>query len=136
MFEEFNKMIKFEIANHILIINRNDIVDGVKILRIRSGIPVHSNGIYKLYDNDGVLLYIGMGGNVLSRAISHMKGKSENTKRFYKEIQRAEILILPLYTDYETEELEQYLIKIFKPKYNQRKWSDHLILNKIKNFEI
>lgn len=129
-------MIKFEIANHILIINRNDIVDGVKILRIRSGIPVHSNGIYKLYDNDGVLLYIGMGGNVLSRAISHMKGKSENTKRFYKEIQRAEILILPLYTDYETEELEQYLIKIFKPKYNQRKWSDHLILNKIKNFEI
>jgi excinuclease UvrABC nuclease subunit len=56
-----------------------------------------------------------------------MKGKCENTRRFFEQIERAEIHIFPSYKDWETGDLEQYLIKIFNPKYNRLKWGIRLL---------
>lgn len=129
-------MIKIDTDSSIFLIERKDIEVGIKPLRKRSGIPVLSNGIYRLYDSEGTLLYIGKGKNVLNRVLDHMRGKSANTRYFFEEIERAEIHILPLYSSLEIENLEQYLIKIFHPKYNQLKWSDYAIMIRIKDFEI
>ncbi|AZU61670.1 GIY-YIG nuclease family protein [Neobacillus mesonae] len=129
-------MIKIDTNSSVFLIEREDIEEGIKTLRKRSRIPVLSNGIYRLYDSEGVLLYIGKGKKVLNRVIEHMTGKSENTRRFYKQIERSEIHILPFYTERKIVDLEQYLIKIFNPKYNRLKWSDGAVLAGSKYFEI
>ncbi|KZR59968.1 GIY-YIG nuclease family protein [Pseudobacillus badius] len=129
-------MIKIDTDGHIFLIKRKDIEEGIRLLRKRSGIPVLSNGIYRLYDKEGVLLYIGRGSKVLNRVLHHMRGKSANTRNFFREIESVEIHLLPLYSKGETEDLEQYLIKVLNPKYNELKWSDYYIFNAIKGFEI
>jgi hypothetical protein len=78
----------------------------------------------------------GRGSKVLNRVIDHMTGKNANTRHFFKEIERAEIHVLPLYSKLKTENLEQYLIKVFNPRYNQLKWSDYAIMYRSKKFEI
>lgn len=128
-------MIKIDTGTTTFLIEGKDIKEGINDISKRSGINLLTNGIYRLYNKDGVLLYIGR-GKVLNRVFSHMTGNSGNTKRFWKEIERAEITILPLYSVGKTEDLEQYLIKILKPKYNRRKWSDYAIMYRIKEFEI
>lgn len=128
-------MIKIDTDSTVFLIERKDIEEGIRLLRKRSGIPVLSNGIYRLYDKDGVLLYIGKGKNVLNRVLDHMRGKSANTRLFFEEIER-EIHLLPLYTKRQIENLEQYLIKVFNPRYNQLKWSDYAIMYRVKEFEI
>ncbi|MBO9131425.1 GIY-YIG nuclease family protein [Bacillus sp. 165] len=129
-------MIKIDIDCSIILIERKDIKEGIKALRKRSRIAVLTNGIYRLYNKDGVLLYIGRGKKVLNRVIDHMTGKSLNTRHFFEEIEHAEILILPSCSRGRIESLEQYLIKVFNPKYNELKWSDYTIMNLIKDFEV
>jgi hypothetical protein len=134
--KENHNMIKIDTESSVFLIERKDIGEGIKSLRKRSDIPVLSNGIYRLYNKDGILLYIGKGSKVLNRVIDHMRGKSANTRSFFEEIERAEIHILPLYSGWTTEKLEQYLIKVLNPKYNELKWSDYYISNIVKEFEI
>ncbi|MCT1904333.1 GIY-YIG nuclease family protein [Oceanobacillus sojae] len=129
-------MIKIETGSSIFLIEKSDIELGIREIRKRSGIPVQSNGIYRLYDKNGTLLYIGMGGKILNRVFVHMRGKSPNTSGYYHEIEWAEIHTLPLYRRSKTEELEQFLIKMLNPKYNELKWSGYTIMNMIKYFEI
>jgi excinuclease ABC subunit C len=129
-------IIKIDTDSSVFIVERKDIGEGIKPLRKRSGIAVLTNGIYRLYDREGTLLYIGKGKNILNRVLDHMRGKSANTRHFFEEVERAEIQILPLYSDLEIQNLEQYLIKIFQPKYNKLKWSDYTILYRIKEFDI
>lgn len=129
-------MIKIDTYSRIFLIRRKDIEDGIIALRKRSGIKVLTNGIYRLYNKDGVLLYIGRGKKVLNRVIDHMKGKSLNTRYFYQEVEFAEIYILPLYCEGKTDDLEQCLIKILNPKYNKLKWSDFAIMKRMIDFEI
>lgn len=134
--EDYCRMIKINTDNSIILIGRQDIEEGITALRKRSGIKVLTNGIYRLYNKDGILLYIGRGKNVLNRVVTHMKGKNSNTRHFFKEMELAEIHILPLYSEGATEDLEQYLIKVLNPKYNRLKWLDETIISRIQDFEI
>lgn len=59
--EGYHRMIKIETNGEIFLIERNDLEAGIKELRKRRGIVVFSNGIYRLNDIEGVLLYIGIG---------------------------------------------------------------------------
>jgi hypothetical protein len=63
-------MIKIDTNGEIFLIEKSDIEIGVKEIRKRSGIPVLSNGIYRLYGKDGGLLYIGMSGKVLNGSLT------------------------------------------------------------------
>ncbi|ARK24160.1 hypothetical protein SporoP37_05315 [Sporosarcina sp. P37] len=129
-------MIKIDTDGKIFLIDRTDIEKGIKEIRKRSAIPVQANGIYRLYDRKGNLLYIGRSSKVLTRVIDHMAGKSGNTRRFSEEIERAEIYLLPFYSKYEIDNLEQYLIDLFNPKYNQLKWTEGTAKYRCMEFEI
>ena len=69
-----------------------------------------TKGLYFLYNGDE-LVYIGKSSNIFSRVGQHIR---ENIKMFdnwnYKIIEN----------DKERDEMEGYLIEIFKPKYNQK----------------
>lgn len=69
-----------------------------------------TGGIYFLYDGDN-LVYIGQSGNIFERVGRHIK---DNVKKFdnweYQIVEDKE----------ERNNLEGYLIKVFKPKYNQK----------------
>jgi excinuclease UvrABC nuclease subunit len=127
---------KLDTSGEIFLIEQIDLLAGIKDIRKRRKIPVLSNGIYRLYDREGVLLYIGKGKKILNRVFDHMMGRCENTKRFYQQIFRAELHILPFYTEMETEDLEQYLIYILNPKYNRLKWCESTVIGRGDHFSI
>ncbi|WP_303966478.1 GIY-YIG nuclease family protein [Sporosarcina ureae] len=129
-------MIKIDTDGQLFLIDRTDIEIGIREIRKRSAIPVHANGIYRLYDKKGILLYIGRSSKILARVIDHMVGKCENTKRFYEEMYRAEIYLLPFYSKYEIDDIEQYLIELCNPKYNQLKWSEGTAKYRCKEYEV
>ncbi|MGY0694375.1 GIY-YIG nuclease family protein [Virgibacillus sp. FSP13] len=122
-------MLKIDTGNNIFFIEKSDIELGIREIRKSSGIPVQLNGIYRLYDKNGTLLYVGMSSKILNRVFDHMRGKSLNTNYFYQEIEWAEILTLPNNRKSTTEKLEQFLIKTLNPKHNELKWSDYTIIN-------
>lgn len=129
-------MIKIDTDGQLFLIDRTDIEKGIREIRKRSAIPVRANGIYRLYDRKGNLLYIGRSSKILARVIDHMAGKCENTRRFFEEIERAEIHLLPFYSKYEIDDLEQYLIELCNPKYNQLIWSEGTAKYRCREFEI
>lgn len=94
-------------------------------------------GIYRLYDRDGVLLYIGLSRNVLTRAEMHVKGKDRKTAHFHQEVERVLIsyaesraqmygLTMDDFKHLNTgisnvvHLFENYMIHKLKPKYNER----------------
>ena len=75
-------------------------------------------GVYLMYNNQEVIIYIGKAINLKNRVKSYFQNKDHNekTKALVSNIERYDFIV----TDSETEALilENNLIKKFKPKYN------------------
>ena len=75
-------------------------------------------GIYKYYDAEGVLLYIGKAKNIKKRVSSYFtkSNHSYKTNELVRRIQKIEYTIVK--SEHDALLLENALIKEFKPKYN------------------
>ncbi len=79
----------------------------------------NSPGIYKMYSEDGVLLYIGKAKNLHKRVSSYFSlSKNQDLKTKYLVAQISKIDFIVTASEKEALILEQQLIKINKPKYN------------------
>ncbi|WP_226677232.1 GIY-YIG nuclease family protein [Mesobacillus jeotgali] len=85
------------------------------------GLP--TSGIYRLYDKNGVLLYIGWSEYLRERINQHFKGTT-NTRGFSHEITK--ILVTSgdnlenvFLNNKKVDNVEKFFVKILKPKYNQ-----------------
>lgn len=84
---------------------------------IQSTLP-NSPGIYKYFDTDGVLIYIGKAKNIKKRVSSYFtkSNHSFKTNELVKRIHHIEFTIV--HSEHDALLLENALIKEFKPKYN------------------
>jgi len=81
-------------------------------------IPTHP-GVYRYFDSEGTILYIGKARNLKKRVSSYFVSKSEYNFRLrtlVSRIRRIEYTIVS--TEYEALLLENSLIKQFQPRYN------------------
>ncbi|MFN9710586.1 MAG: excinuclease ABC subunit UvrC [Bacteroidota bacterium] len=80
-------------------------------------IPV-TPGIYRYYDNKGVLLYVGKAKNLKNRISSYFSGKplNQKTRELVKRIHKIEFTIVP--TESDALFLENTLIKKYQPVFN------------------
>lgn len=84
---------------------------------IQSTLP-NAPGIYKYFDGDGELIYIGKAKNIRKRVSSYFtkSNHSFKTNELVKRIQKIEFTIVR--SEHDALLLENALIKEFKPKYN------------------
>lgn len=84
---------------------------------IQSTLP-NAPGIYKYFDGDGELIYIGKAKNIRKRVSSYFtkSNHSFKTNELVKRIQKIEFTIVQ--SEHDALLLENALIKEFKPKYN------------------
>ncbi|NBT15348.1 MAG: excinuclease ABC subunit C, partial [Chitinophagia bacterium] len=78
----------------------------------------HSPGIYKYFDQENNLIYIGKAKNIRKRVSSYFnKNKhSYKTHELVRQIHRIEFTIV--HSEHDALLLENALIKEFRPKYN------------------
>lgn len=88
----------------------------------RDGIPL--SGLYRLYNKNGELLYIGWSKSGLADRIrEHVKGRGNNSEEFYKEIHTilvtdAEHLQEILSHIKKAKDIEKYMVRKLNPKHN------------------
>ena len=84
---------------------------------IQTTLP-NAPGIYKYFDGEGVLIYIGKAKNIRKRVSSYFtkSNHSFKTNELVKRIQKIEFTIVR--SEHDALLLENALIKEFKPKYN------------------
>ena len=92
--------------------------------------------IYKMYDNDNNLLYIGKTHNLYARMNAHFSTETLKKQPWKQEVYKVEVI--ELYNQYDIDIVEIYLIGKEKPKYNLDKVYENTspsfdILYKIKN---
>lgn len=75
-------------------------------------------GLYRIYNDEGILLYVGKAERIRNRVSMHFKGKSENTKEVSHEFSKALITYLR-HKDARVNIYENMLIYYLKPKYNK-----------------
>lgn len=78
----------------------------------------NSPGVYRYYDKDNTLLYVGKAKNLKNRVLSYFNKNQSGykTKIMVKKIHKLEITIVP--SEYDALLLENNLIKEFQPFYN------------------
>jgi excinuclease ABC subunit C len=84
---------------------------------IQSSIP-QEPGIYKYFDREGILIYVGKAKNLRKRVSSYFTGQktSRKTAELVRRIQRVEFTIAT--SEQDALLLENNLIKEFQPRYN------------------
>ena len=87
-------------------------------LEVEIKILPESPGIYKFFDNQNRIIYIGKAINIKKRVVSYFKTKHTHfrTKLLVKQIFKIENIVVE--TEMDALLLENNLIKKFKPKYN------------------
>ncbi|MDC0535953.1 excinuclease ABC subunit UvrC, partial [Francisellaceae bacterium] len=77
-----------------------------------------SPGIYRMYDANSVIIYVGKAKNLKKRVNSYFSGKAKDSKtiRLVRQIDYVEVTVVN--SDYEAYILESNLIKRHRPKYN------------------
>jgi excinuclease ABC subunit C len=76
-------------------------------------------GVYRYFDESGVIIYIGKAKNLKNRVSSYFtntKGKDNKTRRLVSQIRNLEFTIV--HSEFDALLLENTLIKQFQPKYN------------------
>jgi excinuclease ABC subunit C len=76
-------------------------------------------GVYKFFDNEGVVIYVGKAKNLRNRVKSYFRVKHEDdtkTKALVENIRDLEYIEVS--TELEALILEEKLVKKFQPKYN------------------
>ena len=76
-------------------------------------------GVYRYYDNEDIIIYVGKAKNLKNRVSSYFqdsKNHSTKTQRLVRQIRRIEYTVVN--TEYDALLLENNLIKINQPKYN------------------
>ena len=88
-----------------------------KIQQLLENLP-HLPGIYKYFDNDGTLIYVGKAKNLRKRVASYFTKEPENRKtlNLIENIDHLEFTIVN--TEQDALLLENSLIKHFQPRYN------------------
>ena len=79
----------------------------------------HQPGVYKYFNDSGILIYVGKAKNLKKRVKSYFTGKrnhSRKTLKLVEEINKIETIITP--TEFDALLLENNLIKVNQPKYN------------------
>ena len=79
----------------------------------------HHPGVYKYFNDSGILIYVGKAKNLKKRVKSYFTGKrnhSRKTLKLVEEINKIETIITP--TEFDALLLENNLIKVNQPKYN------------------
>ena len=72
--------------------------------------------IYKMFDNDNNLLYIGKTHNLYGRMNAHFSIETIKKQPWKQEVYKTEVI--ELYNQYDIDIVEIYLIGKEKPKYN------------------
>lgn len=112
------KIIRRTIEMKTQILLEHDAISTFISLKNIKKIPDGIRGVYFLYSDQEVLLYIGKSSNIKTRLIAHIKGIT-NTKDFHEEI--AKIRFIKEECPTMTEILETYYINKFHPLYNEKK---------------
>ncbi len=78
----------------------------------------HAPGVYKMYDGEGKLLYVGKAGNLKKRVAAYARssGLPPKTETMMRHVNRVEVTVTR--TENEALLLESNLIKKTKPRYN------------------
>lgn len=79
-----------------------------------------SPGVYRFYDADGKLLYIGKSINIRDRVLSHFSQDHKHSKALDISSQLHEITHTQTASDFGAQLLENAEIKQFSPRYNRR----------------
>lgn len=82
------------------------------------GIEIKTHSVYRIYDSDNQLLYVGMSGRVLGRIADH-----HTTKDWFKDVSRIDIQWHS--SKKEATAAEAYAIKSEKPLYNRHLNANH-----------
>ena len=82
-----------------------------------ANLTTHS-GVYRMFDKDCVIIYVGKAKNLKNRVNSYFSKGAKDTKTLIMvpQIKKIEITVTP--SDYEAYLLESNLIKQYMPKYN------------------
>ena len=84
---------------------------------IIKGLP-ENPGVYRYYNKEGTLLYVGKAKNLKKRVTSYFVKKQENLKTRILVKQIIDIQYLVVDTELDALLLENSLIKKYQPKYN------------------
>ncbi|MGI8351695.1 GIY-YIG nuclease family protein [Niallia circulans] len=88
----------------------------------RTGLP--DRDIYRFYNSDGELLYIGWSTVLLERILEHIRGRSSNSKEFHHEISTILITAAKNFDNVfkynkNVDDVEKLMVRALNPKYNK-----------------